>query len=270
MVIVILLLIAFFIFRFKSKYKSIKLGSLSLFTGGVKCGKSTTSMHFVFKEHKKAVFKVRFKNFFYKLFDKPLLDIPLIYSNIPLSVPYVPITHDLLMRKTRFVYGSIIYINEASLVADSQLIQDKQLNTQLLLFAKLIGHETLGGKMIIDTQSISDVHYAFKRSFSTYFYIHHLITWIPFILVAKVQEMHYSEDGSIIQVSTEDVENTLKTVIFSKSVWKKFDAFCYSSLTDNLDVEKNILKNNKDLKARRIVSFRPSLNVGVQNEKKNN
>ena len=66
---------------------------------------------------------------------------------------YVPLTDDLLLRKKRFVYGSVIYVQEASLVADSQLIRDMDINERLMLFNKLIGHETKGGVIIYDTHS---------------------------------------------------------------------------------------------------------------------
>ena len=93
---------------------------------------------------------------------------------------YVKITEDLLLRKVRPRFGSVIFIDEASLVADSQLIKDMELNETLLLFNKLIGHETKGGCVIYDTQCISDVHFSIKRSLSEYFYIHHLTKWTPF------------------------------------------------------------------------------------------
>ena len=67
----------------------------------------------------------------------PLQPEPLLYSNIPLSCPYVPLTKELLLRKKRFVYGSTVLISEASLVADSQLIKDKVINERLLKFFKL-------------------------------------------------------------------------------------------------------------------------------------
>lgn len=132
-------------------------------------------------------------------------------------MPYVPLTDDLLLRKKRFVYGSVVYCQEASLVADSQLIRDMDINQLLLLFNKLFGHETKGGILIYDTQTISDLHYSIKRSLSEYFYIHRLVKWIPFFLIAYVQENRYSEDGSIITTINGDVEDSgLKKVIIPK------------------------------------------------------
>lgn len=270
-----LILLAFFIlYKIASKFKVPKIGSLALVTGGVKCGKSTLSVAIALSEYKKRVRKTKIKNFFRKLFKKSLIELPLLYSNVPLGCPYVPITHDLLMRKTRFVYGSVVYLQEASLVADSQLIKDKDINEQLLLFNKLIGHETKGGVLIYDTQSVSDNHYSIKRCLSEYLYIHHLTKWIPFILIAHVEENRYSDDGTIISTQNEDIEHKLKKVVIRKKTWKYFDCYCYSVLTDNLPVKNDVVNNNiqtRNLKANTIISFRPNFNkVGVIDEKKNN
>lgn len=249
----------FFVRKFLSKFKVPKIGALALVSGGVKCGKSTLAVAITRSEYKRRLRKVRFMNFFRKIFNRQLQEEPLIYSNVPLGMPYVPLTDDLLSRKKRFVYGSVIYVCEASLVADSQMIRDLDLNERLLLFNKLIGHETKGGCIIYDTQTISDCHYSIKRCLSEYIYVHHLVKWIPFFMLAFVQECRYSDDQSTVNAVTEDVENKLRAVIIPKSTWKYFDAFCYSHLTDDLPVEKDLVLNNKktkDLKARQIVSFK--------------
>lgn len=269
--VVILLLIGLGIFLFRwimSKFKVPKVGAMALVSGGVKCGKSTLSVAIVLSEYRKRTRRIKFRNFFRKMFGKPLQELPLIYSNIPLGVPYVELTDDLLLRKKRFVYGSVIYCCEASLVADSQLFKNMELNERLLLFNKLIGHETKGGCVIYDTQCIGDCHYSIKRCLSEYIYVHHLTKWLPFFLLAYVQECRYSDDKSTINVNDEDVENKLRRVILRKSTWKKFDCYCYSSLTDDLPVENNVVVAS-DLKARKILSFKKSrLLGGVENEKK--
>lgn len=256
---IIIAVVLFFVNKFLKQFKVAKIGSMSLVSGGVKAGKSTFAVALARSEYKRRVRSVKFSNFWRKLFGKDLIELPLLYSNVPLAMPYVPITDDLLLRKSRFVYGSVILIQEASLVADSQLIKNMDINEQLLLFNKLIGHETKGGCLIYDTQSIGDCHYSIKRCLSSYFYIHHLVKWLPFILVAYVQECRYSDDNSTINVNTQDSELVLRKVIISKKNWKFFDSYCYSILTDNLPVEKSVVDNKlstKDLKARKILSFR--------------
>lgn len=258
LILVIAFIVGFIVLKFLKKFKFPKIGSMCLVSGGVKCGKSTTAVALSIKEYKRRHRRWRIRKFFQKLLRVPIGEEPLLYSNIPLGVPYVPLTQALLLRQARFNYGSVIYVCEASLVADSQMIKDKELNERLLFFNKLIGHELKGGCIIYDTQSVADCHYSIKRCLSEYFYVHHLVKWIPFFLVAYIREDRYSEDGSIVSVNTSDVEDTLRRVIIRKRTWKLFDSYCYSSLTDDLPVENNVvtLPKKASLKAKKIVSFK--------------
>lgn len=258
---ILLLVLAIGLFiahKILKKFKYPKLGAMCLVSGGVKTGKSTFSVALVKSEWKRRHKRWKLRSFFQKLLRKPVDEEPLVYSNIPLLIPYVQLTEDLILRKKRFNYNSVVYVNEASLMADSQLIKDMELNEQLLLFNKLIGHELKGGCIIYDTQTISDVHYSIKRCLSEYFYIHHLTKWIPFFLIAHIVENRYSEDNSVVTVETEDTETKLKKVIIPKKTWKLFDCYSYSYLTDKLPVVNNLVYLDKfdSLKATKIVSFR--------------
>lgn len=254
------------------KFKKPKISCMALVTGGVKAGKSTFSCALALSKYKSQVRKVRFANFFRRIFRKELFEKPLLYSNVPLNCEYVPLTDDLLLRKQRFVYRSVIYAQEASLIADSQLIKNLDINQRLLLFNKLIGHETKGGYLIYDTQCINDNHYSVKRCISEYFYIHDTIKWIPFILLCHVRELRYSDDGQEINVYEGDVEESMRTVLVSKRIWKMFDAYCYSVLTDHLPVASDVVEGRElsDLKARKIVSFRKYKNGGAADVEQNN
>lgn len=261
---IIICVALFFVFKLLNKFKVPKLNSLVMVTGGVKCGKSTLSVHMAIKTYKRNLRSVKLKNFFRKLMKREQIELPLLYSNVPLAINYVPITRAMLLRKERFVFGSVVYLQEASLVADSQLIKDKELNNELLLFFKLFGHESKGGTCIVDTQCIGDVHYSLKRSLSEYYYVHHLVKWLPFFLVAYVVEDRYSDDGTVITTESKDTEDNLKRVLIPKKTWKYFDCYSYSVLTDDLPVNQNRVYNNlktQDLKAYNIVSFRPEFNV---------
>lgn len=249
--------ILFIVLKIMSKYKIPKISCVSLVTGGVKSGKSTFSVYLAIKTYKRIHKRWKFRNFFQKLFKLSLTEEPLLYSNIPLAVDYVPITLALLQRKERPRYGSVAYVNEASLVADQMCYKDDELNERLTLFNKLFGHETCGGYLIYDTQCVSDVHYAVKRSLSNYFYIHHLEKHFPFFLVAKVREERYSEDGTAVNSYSEDVEENLKKVIIPKRYWKLFDCYCFSYMTDSLPVSDCVVFGDKEnLKAHDLVSFR--------------
>ena len=254
--IILIFVVMHFVNKFLSNYKFPKVGAMALFTGGVKAGKSTCAVGTALSEYKHRHRTWAIRSWFGKLFKKPQVEEPLLYSNIPLSVPYVELTEDLILRKKRFRYGSVIYVNESSLFADSMLIKDMLLNERLSLFNKLIGHELKGGCIIYDTQCIVDNHFSIKRCLSNYFYVHHLTKSFPFFLVAHIRECMYSDDTtSVVNSVNKDVELDLRKVIIPKSTWKKFDAYAFSSLTDDLPVEDKITIADS-LKVKNIVSFR--------------
>lgn len=270
----------FFVYKFLSKFKFPIVGAIAVIVGGVKSGKSAVSVGLARFCYKRVLLQWRLSCFFVKFFNLfrrekfEFPEKPLLYSSIPLrDIEYVPLTRAHLLREVRFNYKSVVLIDEASLVADSQLIKDKEINTQLLLFFKLFGHETHGGKCIVNTHCITDLHYALKRTTSQYFYLHHLSKYIPFFTLAYMREERFSEDGSNVNAYTDDVEESMKRVLLRSSVFKRYDPFCFSSLTDDKPTLNPTIYRAKgdSLKADNIVSFRPEFylqRVGVpENEK---
>lgn len=267
--IIFLLLIALALFltgKILSKFKVPKVGCIALVTGGVKTGKSTFAVNLAIKTYRRVHRVWRIRSYIQKLFHLQVDEEPLLYSNIPLAVPYVDLTVDIIMRRVRPRYKSVIYVNEASLLAQKDTFRDMELDERIMLFNKLYGHETKGGYIVYDTQAIVDLNCNIRRCLSEYFYIHHLEKHFPFILCAKVREERYSEDGTTVNSYTEDIEESMKKVLISKRVWKIFDAYCFSSLTDDLPVaDKVVCRDKNDLKVRDIVSFRQFRTIKVRN-----
>lgn len=261
----IFLLLYFIVHRFFSKFKFPKIGALGVFTGAVKVGKSAVSLACAHSCYKRIHRQWKFRVFFTKLFNKlrkhkvELPEEPLFYSNIPLAgIPYVELTTEHLLRKYRLNFKSVVFVDEASLLADSQLIKDGTINNQLLLFFKLYGHSTHGGKAIFNSQCLTDLHYALRRCTNQYFYIHHISKYIPFFCLASLREERFSEDGSTVNNYNDDVENSLKRVFIRKSIFKKYDSFAFSIFTDNLPTKNKVILKSKfdSLKIDKIVSFR--------------
>lgn len=255
---VISFLLWFFILR---KFKVPKLAAISMFTGGVKTGKSAVSLYLAVKTYKRRRRAWCFRCFIAKFFRKEKPEEPLFYSNIPLRyIKYCPLTKEHLLRKVRFNFGSVVFIDEAALVADSRLAinKDLKINNDLLLFFKLFGHETHGGTMIINSQAITDMHVALRRCCCSYFYIHHLGS-LPFIRIPFLREERFSEDGAVFNSYDNDVEDSLKKVLMSSRIFKKYDCYCYSFFTDDLPVNNIEMFNGKNdsLKAEKIISFNP-------------
>lgn len=278
--IILIFVIIFFVNKFLSRFKFPKCGAIAVFTGGVKAGKSAVSLAFALSNYKRVHRSWTISCFFVKFFNKfrkkqnrlPLPEEPYFYSSIKLRyVKYVPLTREHLLREKRFHYKSVVFIDEASLVADSMLFKDSFINSQLLLFFKLFGHETRGGKCVFNSHCISDLHHALKRTTSEYFYVHHISRYIPFFTLCNLREERFSEDGTTVNNYADDVEKSLQRVLMRKKVFKKYDSFCFSSFTDNLptdiDTDCKLLGKDDSLKMDNIVSFRPEFYT-LGNDKK--
>lgn len=265
-IIIIVVIVAFLLFIYFKFFKIPKLKNVIFIDGGLGCGKSFYSVSLAIKLHKKALRKWNIEKYFCKflgLFSKKYknkeVEKPLLYSNIKLkNYEHVILTKDLLTRDIRFNYKSILLIDEFSLFADQQLYKNQDLNEKLQLFFKLFRHETKGGYMVVNSQSINDCHYSFKYILNDYFYIHHRIK-LPFISILAIRENVYCADnGNVVNISNDDVESTLKKVIVLNKYYNKYDSYTYSVFTDNLKNDDRIVKfiKNDDLKADKLISFR--------------
>lgn len=244
---------------YRKFFKKCLFNAVTLITGGVKCGKSALTVTLALRSFRRNVRWWKIRKFFCKLLRREVPEKPVLYSNIPLrKVDYTPLTRSLLLRKKRFAYKSVVILDEASLVADSQLIKDKRLNIDLTLFFKLFGHETHGGQIFVCSHSLSDLHYSVKRVTSSYIWVSSLRK-LPFFSIAYVREERYSDDGGVVNTYDKDVQSELVRIPFLNARFKNYDCYCYSELTDDLPVfvKNTYTKNWADLKTCNIVSFRP-------------
>lgn len=266
-IIVILILVLFIYFKVFRKQKVLNYGCLLLITGGIKCGKTTTSMKYIDMEYNKSLKMyrkyLRKQAIFKKLFKKDLPDaeMPLIYSNVPLNVPYVQLTLDLIKRQNfRFAYGSIVYINEVNFLANQWDTKDYTTNFYLNAFNKLFGHELhsltgYDGLMIVDTQALKDCHYAFKNCISTFNFISSKKSFLHFWLKLGIREYVYCDGVENSVVS--DNEDNVKYLYVSKKYFKWFDCANMSRFTDSLPVDDRVIepKALPDLKVNKVVSI---------------
>lgn len=258
----ILVLVALFLIKkFLSQFKFPKVACLACFTGPLGAGKSAVSLAVAKSKYKVVHRSWAIRSFFRKIFRLSLDEEPLFYSNIPLAgIEYCELTMKHILKATRFNFGSVVWIDEASLLADCYLsLDDKTTNVVLMSFWKLFRHETHNGYCILNSQSLTDVHKSIRKCCNQYFYLHDVCSsfLIPFVSWCHMREERYSEDGSIVNNYDSDVEDSLKTCIFRKP-FKNYDSISYSSLTDDLPVEniKHKLTKYDSLKATSLVSFR--------------
>lgn len=265
--IILVIAIAFVLvyFLYWRKKKNLKYNCVALFTGAPKTGKTALCVKEVKRLYKSKLIKhyllmpikfIQLRNNEFKEYCKFK---PMIYSNIPLrNTKFNKFTIDMLMREVRLPNGSIVLLDEASLIADSMLYKDKDINEKLMLFVKLFGHYTHGGYLIVNTQSIADLHFAFKRCVGSYYFITETRRY-PFFSVAKVRECVYSEDNTSINGFNRDIEEDMKNVFIWNKNFKNYDCFCYSIFTDKLaykvDYNAKVLRKKDSLKAIDIVTL---------------
>lgn len=253
-------------------FKLLKIKNILFIDGSLGTGKSFLSVAIAIRMYKKQLRKYYVKLWLLKILARFKLDRfsakldalekPLLYSNIRLrNIPFVKLTKDLMFRQNfRFAYGSVLLLDEFSLMADQFTYKDREMSERLSLFFKLFRHETRNGYAIINSQSTSDLHYSLKYVLSDYLYIHHKKKY-PFVISLKVQEMVYSADkdgGNVINARSEDIEETCKTMLVLKKYFKYYDPYCYSIFTDMLPVYKIAQYNDKDdsLKDCELITFK--------------
>lgn len=245
---VIVILIAVLTYKYKKKFR---FDSICQVNGAVGSGKTSTCVYFAIRECRVKRRNTKIKNFFRKLFKKDLLEMPLLYSNIPLFENrkksndllefYVPFTSEHITRKKRFNYNSVIFLSESSLIANSMdslsfKANNNDINDRLNLFLKLIRHETKsrGCCLFTETQSRNDNHYSFDRNISTCLFITKAIK-IPFFRIVWCRELIYS-DNTLNQFDDDVKESTNQYwYLVPKKVFKNYDSYAYSFLTDELD-----------------------------------
>jgi hypothetical protein len=155
-----------------------------------------------------------------------------------------------LLRLKRFNYGSVIYVDESSLLADSQDYNNMIRNACLSMFNKLIGHETKGGYLFYDTQAPEDNHYSIKRVVSNYHFIQKSIN-LFFFRVLYVREMISKDLGE--NNFNDDIDTTTRKVLIFRWWYHHYDRYYFSYLTDKLP---KTAKNPKFYKGA-LTSFNP-------------
>lgn len=256
LIIGVIILVLWFCFR--KNFKMLKVPSVCLITGGVKTGKSLLSVNLSIKDYKKRHRKWWIlTHIFKKRMEEPLYytNVQISFKNINSDKPHrldkniVLIDLDHINRDVRFNYKSVIYIQECSLMADNMDFNNKERNVDLSLFNKLIAHETRGGALYYDTQSILDSHYSIKRVTSTYLFIQKNLNLLLFHIL-YVREMINTENG--VNNFEDDVDTTTRKVLVPFWYHHKYNRYEFSYLTDGLGTKNHDVPLHNG-----IVSFNP-------------
>lgn len=259
-------LLIYLYFRF---FKIPKLRNLVFVDGTLGAGKSFYCVNLAVRIYKRELRRYRISKVLLSLlsfvpkFKDALsgLEKPMLYSNIPLRrVRMSNLTLDVLLRKVRIPYRSVILIDEMSLVADQFDYKDVNITDALRDFFKLYRHMSKGGTIILNSQSTRDLHTSIKSCLSDYFYLHHRVKF-PLFSVIWMQEMAYSADKdgqAIVNARTGDIEDGLKMVLVPNKYFGYYDTYAYSVLTDGLTVYDDwyVLDRKDSAKVRHVLTFK--------------
>ena len=245
------------------------IGCLTLITGALKSGKTLMGLRCALRKYKSALLKWRITCLWRRLIRKPEPEKPLFYTNIAVAgVEFVPVTLDILYRRVRIARKSVMFLSESSLIADSMKFKDALRNEEICLFFKLYGHESHGGKCIIETQNVLDNHYAIKRCLTFYYNIDANFS-LPFFKLVRFYKVFYSDDDSVKNVVSLNSSVEYSYMLIPKSMFTRYDSYTYSWLTDDLPLlseyryirrhRLHFFYGDRNLKSKQIPTFNSNL-----------
>ena len=252
-VILIVLLIIFIIILKRSK--KMRFDSVVMVNGTIGSGKTLLCVNRAKRDFRKShAIWWRRKHIYSIIFKKMKNEEePLLYSNIPIYKDkrnlelfkyYVPLTNDIIMRKKRVRYHSVMLWDESSLMATSMDYKQYELSEQMSLFLKLLRHECKGSyrnifgshaNLYINTQSKNDNHYAVDRIVNQVLYITKSIS-IPFFKVVWVRDLLLID--SVQNEFNDDIKESLacRWFLIPKKTFNMYDSYSYEFLSHDFPV----------------------------------
>ncbi len=169
-----------------------------------------------------------------------------------------------------------MFLSETSLIADSMTIKDALLNEEINTFFKLYGHESHGGKCIIETQNVLDNHYAVKRCMTFYYNIDANFS-LPFFKLVRFYKVFYTDDNSVTNVHLLNEGMQYSYMLIPKTMFTRYDSYTYSWLTDDLPLwnafryvkrhRLHFFYGDRNLKSKEMPTFKPNLNSIIEGTK---
>ena len=267
-IIVIATLIAFIVYKYFTR--EIDTGKILLITGALKTGKSVSSFAQANRTYQKSLWVWRFKHLFDRTLEKPILYCN-IQTNFPPTYRVCWLKEEHLRRQAKLAWGCTVLIDEMSMIARSTDAKDKDIEDTLVDFIKLFAHEC-NGKLICNTQALSDCHFAVKRCIGDYLYIEKKIPFFcGYLLLVgfyrnSIVEGMGDTNSSVAGLTTplrlnkgarnNDTVSNRQWIFVPNKTFKYFSSTTYSGLTDHLPMINQEQERTMNLKSYKIVSLR--------------
>ena len=276
---IIIIAVLVFLFIMYRRSKRWRPDTICMINGANGTGKSLLSVNRAMRDFRKSHniwwrrqniwLKVPFINNLMKI--KPNEEEPLLYSNIPLYSDrkhnilfkyYVPLNDDIIYRRKRPRYHSVLLWDDCSIMATSMDYKDKELSNKMSFFIKMIRHELKGSNrnlfgshcsLYINTQSKNDTHFSIDRFVNQVMYIMKSVN-IPFFKIVWVRDLLLID--SVENNFKDDIKHDLSSrwLLIPKSTFNKYDSYSYEFLSHDLPILDNenckikiVLENGKTM-----------------------
>lgn len=268
MLVAIIVVLVVIIIKVKPYF--IKYDTVVGFTGGLGCGKTFESVNVCIRELKKNRFKTKIYNLLAPIFKRERLEMPLLYSSIPIRINKremaKKLTVEQLLLQERFVKGSIVFLDEVDVwanqfahanpnvieILDKKKIQSDEFceggifDEHMRLFRHYHASPCCEPKLIVNTQATSNIITIIRRRISTVFVQSKfrvvkipLLQYVPFFgqffkfYTYKVREIAISDD--IQNNSSEDLNESFERRIAFMPTIRHYDTHCYSERVKTLE-----------------------------------
>lgn len=214
---------------------TLKTDTFTLFTGGIGSGKSFFSTKIALIELKKARFRTFIDNInpIRRLIrKKPKIPRPMLYSSIPVRIsPWEmsrPLDFNPFVLQERFPQRCVVFIDEINLFLsqmDYKIECEEQLNEGITLFR----HNSLGGRLVANTQSLSKVHWCFRYCCGHTYNLSQFkkpILGLPILAWCKVRNVSVTDEITSIEDGNAE-ENSSNLFCFFPFP-RAYDTYAYS------------------------------------------
>lgn len=227
--------------------------NVSCYVGGLGSGKSLFSVIEFRKRYRAQCFKVWWHNLWHR---KEKWEKPLAYSNIPVRMSTrhfsVSLSATDLLGRTRIVPRSVIFLDEVSIFVSQWDVKGSDVD-KLDFMITLFRHFTLGGYLIINTQSTQKVNHKIRYNLDSAVHLRGFHR-IPLLNIAwtHARTVYTGDDITNNSMDAETEEKTLFAWLPSKkNRW--YDTYAYSKLYKPDEIRET--KEFSDLKAEQLVSI---------------
>lgn len=239
--ILIVALVCYLLWIWIVKPYTMKQDNILLFTGGLGSGKSVFSTAKASFLYGRCLATWRWRKFKAKIKRQPVPERPRLYSNIPLQYrkgKYAhQLTEDILLGHVRIPPLSVCHIDEVATWLSQMAIRNPNLS-DAEIFASLYRHFTLGGYLVMNTQSSNKINFVYRycaNSCYNLMYFRHFwkIYWV------RVRNINISDDVKQIDENTVTEKDMRRTFGMFPLRYRRYDTYAFSDLYPAVDPDRS-------------------------------